>query len=293
MDIFPVLRRAILGRLDWRGISRVILAGNIDKVEGLRKLYVSVILPQMNPCSEDNRTWTSQIPQRAYRRLEGFDEAFESELPPEIRRELEKPLPPINRWPARIPETEEEITAAIAWLESQGYLRPTAPAAVRPLPTRPPVVQAPKPAPPKRSSRSGGWGIVWMVIGGVFLWALLHNQSSQPSPLRAGFNPLRLVPEARQTPIDVRRALPVVPRAELVGGPAFSVPQTGQWHSVTLLDGRTVVQACYQGALNSPADLPAQGRFLGEEWSTGTGSSANQWIWLQPAGAHFASWVDP
>jgi len=251
----------------------------------------------MTSYSEDNRTRMYQ-PNQSKPRIRvpvgrvtqsaplDRDQQFESELPAEIRRELEEPPPPVNRYPVRPPESEEEIEVAIAWLRSRGYLPP-------PTVPVPSPVQAPKPAPPERSSRSGGWGLIWMVIGGFFLWALLHNQSSQPSPLRAGFNPLRLVPEARQTPIDVRRALPVVPRAELVGGPAFSVPQTGQWHSVTLLDGRTVVQACYQGALNSPADLPAQGRFLGEECSTGTGPSANQWIWLQPAGAHFASWVDP
>jgi hypothetical protein len=222
-------------------------------------------------------------------RLE-YDQQFESELPAEIRRELEEPPPPVNRYPVRPPETEAEIKEAIEWLRSRGYFPPTAPSPVRPAPTAPLIVPSSK-TPLAERPRHHVW--IWLLLGGVVLWALLHNQGSQPSPLRAELNPLRLVPEARQTPIDVRRALPVVPRAELVGGPAFSVPQTGPWHSVTLLDGRTVVQACYQGALNSPADLPAQGRFLGEEWSTGTGPSANQWIWSQPAGAHFASWVDP
>jgi len=51
----------------------------------------------------------------------------------------------------------------------------------------------------------------------------------------------------------------------------------------------TIVEARYQGELPSSAALPPQGRFIGEEWSTGNTS----WIWMTPAGAAFPSWVDP
>jgi hypothetical protein len=51
----------------------------------------------------------------------------------------------------------------------------------------------------------------------------------------------------------------------------------------------TIVSASYQGELPSSASLPSQGRFIGEEWSTGDTS----WIWMTPAGASFPSWVDP
>jgi hypothetical protein len=51
----------------------------------------------------------------------------------------------------------------------------------------------------------------------------------------------------------------------------------------------SIVQASYQGELASSAALPARGRFIGEEWSTGNTS----WIWMKPAGVSFASWVDP
>jgi hypothetical protein len=44
-----------------------------------------------------------------------------------------------------------------------------------------------------------------------------------------------------------------------------------------------------QGELPSSAALPPQGRFIGEEWSTGSTS----WVWMQPAGASLPSWVDP
>ena len=81
----------------------------------------------------------------------------------------------------------------------------------------------------------------------------------------------------------------VVPRAQLASP---SEAQSGEWHAVTLLDG-SVVEACYQGNLSSSADLPNQGHFLGEEWSTGTWQNASDWIWLKPVGSSFASWVDP
>jgi hypothetical protein len=290
MDILPVLRRAILGRLDWRGISRVILAGNIDKVEGLRKLCVSVILPQMNPCSVENRTRTYQPARRISAHLE-FDEQFESQLPPEVRVELETSPSPINRWSARIPETEEEIQQAIAWLKSQGYLPPTAPEPLQPPPTRPPVVQAPKPAPPERRSRSGGWGIVWMVIGGFFLWTLLHNQPSQPTASSRGqpaYTSSPPVEVRRALPVvEVRKALPAVPRALPVSS-GVSTVSNAPWQPIRMPDG-TIVNVSYQGQLPSSAALPPRGHFIGEAYATGNTS----WVWMTPSGATFPSWVDP
>jgi hypothetical protein len=55
----------------------------------------------------------------------------------------------------------------------------------------------------------------------------------------------------------------------------------------------TIMQVSYQGELPSSAALPPRGRFIGEEWSTGTGENAHDWIWLKPAGINFASWIDP
>jgi hypothetical protein len=54
-----------------------------------------------------------------------------------------------------------------------------------------------------------------------------------------------------------RRAMAVVPRAQLAGPPEA---QTGEWHAVTLLDG-SVVEACYQGNLGSPAVFLPKGVF--------------------------------
>src|SRR5260221_11464177 len=67
----------------------------------------------VNTFTVEDRTRTSQNPQRRHSCLESSDEQFESELPPEIRGEREAPV--------RIPESEQEIQAAIAWLKSRGY----------------------------------------------------------------------------------------------------------------------------------------------------------------------------
>ena len=127
----------------------------------------------------------------------------------------------------------------------------------------------------------------------------MHNYNGHPST--APLSPLPGSPPApapevrRALPVEVRRALPIVRRAELVSSrtpaPLPSIP--GTWHSVRLLDGKTIVQACYKGQLHSSSDLPNQGSFIGEEWSTDTGENAHDWIWMVPEGANFASWVDP
>jgi hypothetical protein len=51
----------------------------------------------------------------------------------------------------------------------------------------------------------------------------------------------------------------------------------------------TVLNVSYQGDLPSSASLPARGRFIGEEYTTGP----TTWIWMTPAGASLPSWVDP
>jgi hypothetical protein len=57
-------------------------------------------------------------------------------------------------------------------------------------------------------------------------------------------------------PVEVRRAIPVVPRALPVTFPVSTVSDS--WQPVRLLDG-TTVQAFYQGELPSSAALPSQG----------------------------------
>jgi hypothetical protein len=87
--------------------------------------------------------------------------------------------------------------------------------------------------------------------------------------------------------VEVRKALPAVPRALPVTAPVSTV-SNAEWQPVKMPDG-TIMEARYQGELPSSAALPPQGRFIGEEWSTGNTS----WIWMTPTGVNFPSWIDP
>jgi hypothetical protein len=91
-----------------------------------------------------------------------FDEQFESQLPPEVRAELELPPRAINRWPERIPETEEEIQAALIWLKSQGYLQNVSAPPLSPEPASPqqPPVVPPAAKPVQRESQGGSGDLV-------------------------------------------------------------------------------------------------------------------------------------
>jgi hypothetical protein len=98
----------------------------------------------------------------------------------------------------------------------------------------------------------------------------------------------RLVEVRRALPVvEVRKALPAVPRALPVTS-GISTVSNAAWQPIRMPDG-TIVNVSYQGELPSSAALPRQGHFIGEEYSTGT----TTWIWMQPAGASFPSWVDP
>jgi hypothetical protein len=261
----------------------------------------------VNNYSVESWTRRNQPSQSIYLRR-GPDESFDCQLPAEARIELEEiPPPQVYRvrdqplpriWPQRIPETEEEIQQAIAWLKAQGFLQepispaPPPQALIRPAPVSPP-------AKPAQSARSGKG--IWLLLGFLIVVGLLPHaistlRTSSGRPVddtQPQSRPVE-VRRALPPPMEVRRALPAVPRALLVSRSRFSenaptpVPYA-QWHQVTLLDGRTTIPACYQGELPSSAALPHQGRFIGEEWSTGNTS----WIWMTPAGVNFPSWVDP
>ena len=208
-----------------------------------------------------------------------YDQQFEGQLPPEIRRELETSPYPINRWPARIPETEEEIEQALAWLKAQGFLQePTPPAPppqvlIRPAPVSPPA----KPAENASRRGAGIWLLLAMLIGlPLLLTRLADNTPPQSRPVEVR----RALPA-----VEVRRALPLVPHASPVTSPVVS---NAGWQLIRMPDG-SIVQASYQGELPNSAALPTRGRFIGEEYSTGNTS----WVWMTPTGAAFPSWVDP
>jgi hypothetical protein len=209
-----------------------------------------------------------------------FDDQFERELPPEIRTELGASPQSIDRPPVRIPETEAEIEQALEWLKSQGYLRSTVPAPPSVSPPQPVAIPtSSKPAQDTPRRGSGIWWLLAIIIGLPFLLARLAD-NTQPQGRR--------VEVRRALPVvEVRKALPAVPRALPVTS-AVSTVLNAEWQPIRMPDG-TVVRARYQGELPSSAALPLQGRFIGEEYSTGNTS----WVWTVPAGANFPSWVDP
>ena len=208
-------------------------------------------------------------------------EEFERELPPEIRAELEATPQSINRPPVRIPETEAEIEQAVQWLKSQGYLRSAVPA--------PPPVPAPQPIaipttskPAQDAPRCSGTGMWWLLAALIGLPLLLARLSDNTQPQGRPVEVRRALPA-----VEVRKALPAVPRALPVTS-AVSNVSNAEWQPIKMPDG-SIVNVRYQGELPSSAALPPQGRFIGEEYSTGNTS----WIWMTPAGATFPSWVDP
>jgi hypothetical protein len=91
--------------------------------------------------------------------------------------------------------------------------------------------------------------------------------------------------------VEVRRALPVVPRALPARAPEFNAlnAENAHWRSIRFADG-SVGQIYDEGLLSRTALLPAQGRFPGDAFAVVGG---HYWIWMQPAGANVASWVDP
>jgi hypothetical protein len=121
-----------------------------------------------------------------------------------------------------------------------------------------------------------------LLLGVPVLLGLLPKQLQQPGamPPAGGMPPI----------VEVRRALPVVPRALPVTVPTSLVsdPQIGRWQTVRFLDGRTM-QICYGGRLASSAFLPEEGKFIGDARVIDN----HCWIWMTPAGASFPSWVDP
>ena len=143
------------------------------------------------------------------------------------------------------------------------------------------------------ASRSGTgiWLLLALLLGFPMLIALLPQAVSTQSTLSSrsvdDTQPQSREREVRRAlpPVEVRRALTAVPRALPV---TSQVSPMWNWQPVGMPDG-TLVQVSYQGELPSSAALPHQGRFIGEEWSTGNTS----WIWMTPAGASFPSWVDP
>jgi hypothetical protein len=110
-----------------------------------------------------------------------------------------------------------------------------------------------------------GWWLLALLLAILALNAVLpHRQPQAPF-------------------VEVRRALPVVPRAL----PVTTNLQNAQWQPVTFADG-TTQQVYNRGWLASTALLPGHGQFVGDAYVIDN----HYWIWQHPAGQP-ASWIDP
>jgi hypothetical protein len=208
------------------------------------------------------KTFSVENRTRTYqpRQSRPFNDQFDRELPQEARTELSGGAPKTYRKSAPPPPPRKVIDS---------------------------------PPPTKRGRGVTILGAIAIVA--FFLYAVSHTggplSSTAPPESRSVSNPSSQPVEVRRAlpavpralPIEVRRALPAVPRALVT-----SQAPMWNWQPVRMPDG-TLVQVSYQGELPSSAALPTRGRFIGEEWSTGNTS----WIWMTPAGANFPSWVDP
>ena len=216
----------------------------------------------------------------------GPGDEFDCQLPAEARIELEE-IPSRQTYHRREPALRPAPPPQV-------FLRPPSP--VSPPPPPEVVYRAPIPVPPPPAKRSHGAAVIGTVaIVALFLYAMSHKggpstftapleSRSVPTPSSQPVEVRRALPPAV---VEIRRALPAVPRALPVTS-VVSTVSNAQWQSVRFYDG-TVVPVCYQGELSNTAALPSHGRFIGEEWSTGKTS----WIWMMRPGTSFASWVDP
>jgi len=210
-------------------------------------------LENVNTFSVADRTRRYQPRQGVHFRPGTFDDQFDCPLPEEARTELLGKIPP-------------------------------------PKPHRSRKIPACEPAPPPVRRLRGAAAVIGAItIAALFLYAMSRTSGPSTSTAPPGIQsvPSQPVEVRRALPVEVRRALPVALRALPLGAAPSAVPVVG-WQPVRMPDG-TIVQVSYRGELPSSASLPPRGRFLGEQYSTGTTS----WVWMTPAGATFPSWVDP
>jgi hypothetical protein len=137
--------------------------------------------------------------------------------------------------------------------------------------------------PAQREPRHNLW--LWLVV----LLGLPILVTHLPKQLQPEGVARSLVGPPRQQWIELRRALPAVPRTlPVTSVSSASDPQIGTWYPVTFADG-TTLQVYYGGRLASPVDLLFPGNFIGDARVINN----HYWIWMTRPGATIPSWVDP
>jgi hypothetical protein len=169
-----------------------------------------------------------------------------------------------------------------------------------PLPTEAFGWRTVRPSPPiaaKSSPRqSAPWGPI-IIAAGLVAAALIIANANKPAPpteLKTVSPSQRLV-TANESEPAAPRAQPVIwPRAEAAGPTTLFSPQ---WYANPNNRGRWVCQAIphegrvwihYQGQLQYTGQLPQRPSLWDEYWTPGA-----TWVWMIPAGATTAQWVDP
>ena len=230
----------------------------------------------VNTFSTEDRTRTYQNLERTQSRFESGDAQFERELPPEIRAELFRSRP---RSPRMVGNRSH--TAA-------GRVSPPPP-----LPDVPDAARAPKPSSergrhPRRENNA--LGLLLGLLSVLVLIALLVPITTGLHQFGGGTQ----FPHALPQPpvVEVRRALPAVPRALAVtttGEPMLS----GRQYYVSMPDGRNIL-VNYKGWVDHACNLPRQPKGGANNAAYTDAATGHTWIWTVPAGtSNVPRWIDP
>jgi len=237
--------------------------------------------------------------ERTQSRFESGDAQFERELPPEIRAELFRSRPRSPRMAGN-----RSHTAA-------GRVSPPPP-----LPDVPDAARAPKPSSergrhPRRENNA--LGLLLGLLSVLVLIALLVPITTGLHQFGGGTQ----FPHALPQPpvVEVRRALPAVPRAlavnslqsepqgarfvpraDPVSGPLTTTGEpmlSGRQYYVSMPDGRNIL-VNYKGWVDHACNLPRQPKGGANNAAYTDAATGHTWIWTVPAGtSNVPRWIDP
>ena len=104
------------------------------------------------------------------------------------------------------------------------------------------------------------------------------------------------VRQALPPSVEVRRALPAVPRAEPVAGPLTTTGEpmlSGRQYYVSMPDGRHLL-VNYKGWIDHACNLPKQPKGGANNAADTDQATGHTWIYTVPAiGPNVPQWIDP